>query len=177
MVDAEQNPEETQTPPSALEVLDRIEAEKAEVAGVEKPAEAEPEKAAEAKETTVKVVNVVDASEAAKPAEAEPKTDTRSEREQAADRMKVANVRLDTIKREIGAHEKAIKELNTERSKMMRDMKHDRELTRPPLHELNKEQARITAEEQNQRLEDSETLRRLGAVRTKSRSYPPRFKA
>lgn len=171
MVDAEQNPEETQTPPSALEVLDRIEAEKAEDAGVEKP-----EKAAEAKETTVKVVNVVDASEAKSP-EAEPKADTRSEREQAADRMKVANVRLDTIKREIGAHEKAIKELNTERSKMMRDMKHDRELTRPPLHELNKEQARITAEEQNQRLEDSETLRRLGAVRTKSRSYPPRFKA
>ncbi len=170
MADAEQNPEETQTPPSALEVLDRIEAEKAEAAGVEKPAEA--------KEATVEVVNIVnvaDASEAKGP-EAEPEVDTRNEREKAADRVKVANVRLDAIKEEIAVHEKAVKELNTERSKVMRDVKHDRELTRPPLHELNKEQARITAEERAQRQADADTLRRLGAMRKQPRTYPPKFK-
>ncbi len=182
MADAELNPEETpetpaedqaapsestpEGPPSALEVLDRIEAEKAEAAGVEKPAEAEAAKPAEA--------------EAAKPAEAEavkPEPDPKSAKERDIELLKTAIARCEEIKQEVRVHDKAIKELNDEYVKLVRDIKHARERTRPPLHELNKAQAKITADERAQRLDDAETLRRLGAAQVKPRTYPPKFKA
>ncbi len=182
MVDAEQNPEETQTTPSALEVLDRIEAEKAaQVAGAEKPTEA-----AESKDTVVNIVNVVDASqpaeaEAAKPAEAEaakpdPEPEPKSAKERDIELLKAAVARCDEIKQEVRVHDKAIRELNDEYVKLVRDIKHARERTRLPLHVLNKEQAKITANERAQRFADADTLRRLGAMRAQPRAYPPKFK-
>ncbi len=166
-------------PPSALEVLDRIEAEKAaQVAGAEKPAEA-----VESKDTTVEVVNivnVVDASQPAGDAKADPEenaeAEPKSEKEIQVEVMKKALARCAEITQEIAVHERAIKVLKDESSKLVRDIKHAQEFVRPPLHELNRQQREITAAERNQRFADLAVLERLGAVRQKPRSYPPKFK-
>ncbi len=182
MVDAEQNPEETpETPaedqspskPSVLDVLDRIEAEKASDA-----AGPEPEKAVEA------ALAKADEPEAEKADESEdePKLDPDS-KEGRLERLKKNLARCEEIKKVVDVHQKAIEELNSERVLLIRDIKHDREATRPPLHELNRQQAEITKAERASRYEALETMRQLGlqpganaVTRKPANPHPPKFR-
>ncbi len=178
MADAEQSPEETLSEdtaaPSALEVLDRIEAEKeADASGPE------PEKAVEA--ALVKA-DEPEPKKSEDESESEAKPDPES-REARVARMQKNLARCEEIKQAVRSHEKAIEELNSERSLLVRDIKHDRELTRPPLHELNKAQAEITKAERAARYDALETMRQLGlqpgasaVTRKPGNPHPPKFK-
>ncbi len=191
MADAELNPEEfpevpagdqTAAVPSALDVLERIEAERAaETAGsggagtaVADTLQPESEKAAEAGET-VKVVNVVDASQP-EPEKVDPKAKKAAELEGKRALVKRAQARCEEIDAEVKALEKSIKELNEERTKLLQLIKHNREVIRPSLHELNKEQAKITAAERDRRYAALDLVERLGPHLQSPRSYPPKFK-
>lgn len=194
MVDAEQNLEETprtptedQSPskPSALEVLDRIEAEKAADAAGPKPGkavEAVPAKTGEPQPEKVDELKAEKADESEDKSDDEPKLDPDSKEARVA-RLKKNLARCDELKAEVNTHKKAIEELNRERSRLTRDIKHDREFTRPPLHELNRQQAQITKDERAARYEALEAMRQLGlqpganaVTRKPGNPHPPKFK-
>lgn len=183
MADAEQNPEETpktpaedQSPskPSALDVLDRIEAEKAaDAAGPERE---------KALESELAKADEPEPEKADEP-DGEPKAEPEDSKEAQVARLKKNIVRCEEIKQEVHKHEKVIEELNRERTLLVRDIKHDRELTRPPLHELNRAQAEITRAERANRYEALETLRQLGlqpgasaVTRKPNNPHPPKFR-
>ncbi len=191
MADAELNPEDfPEVPakdqavlaPSALDVLERIEAEKAaEVAGpgdagtaVADALQPESEKVAEAEET-VKVVNVVDASQP-EPEKTDPKAEKAAELEGKRALVRKAQARCEEIDAEVKVLEKSIKELNVERIKLLQLIKHNREVIRPSLHELNKEQAKITAAERDRRYAALDLVDRLGPHLQSPRNYPPKFR-
>ncbi len=180
MADAELNPEEfPEVPaedhaapaPSALEVLERIEAEKAAeaagpgdagaaVAAVADALQPEPEK--------------VDDPEPEKVVD--PRAKKAAELEGKRTLVKKAKARCDEIDAEIKALEKSIEELNKERVKLLQLIKHNREVTRPSLHELNKEQSVITAAERDRRYVALDVMERLGSHLQRPRNYPPKFK-